>query len=243
LLLKLEWRDVGQALLDALTGEDEEIALEVTLKIARKLPPGEAQQAMLASTTRLSDKALRSSNNLENLWAFVLYSGDDATLQTLSAKFLHMRPRWLTYAAKTLVQLLKDTNVVEDKKAVLVPIVTCRSDWLESQIRVLEKPFSWEMPVAEFPDNGSVEAFLRGPEEETTTKGMISFQNLGRAIDFSYAYSGGWPRVQEGCSFKMKTGEEESDVFVTVTKTRKWYDENQGNLPQLKEELGELSST
>jgi hypothetical protein len=203
LLQKFEWRDVGQALLGALKGNNETYTLEVALEIASELPR-EAQQAMLAFTAKLSDKALSSTKKLEKLWAIVLRNGDDAALQALSTKFMEMSPRLLQQAAKTLVQHLKDASVAEDRKAGLVSIVACRKDWLKSQIRVLEKPFSWEMPVAEFPDNGSVQAFLLGPEEKTTTEGMVNFQGLSDASAYSFTYTARWRTVQVGSSFELK---------------------------------------
>ncbi|EGZ25822.1 hypothetical protein PHYSODRAFT_326790 [Phytophthora sojae] len=116
--------------------------------------------------------------------------------------------------------------------------------WLKNKARGLEQPFSWAMPVAEFPDCAPIEKFLRGPEATMTTTGIVSFEDSWAAQIYALRYTCGWDRVgQIDASFGMKPGGDKSDAFVTITKTRKWYDKDRESLPQLKKELQELTKT
>jgi hypothetical protein len=138
---------------------------------------------------------------------------------------------------KMLSQQLRNRNVADDRKAVLVSMIACGGDWVRSLIRVLDTPFSWEMPGTEFADNEAIEAFLRGREAEMTTKGIISFQGLAESRAFASKYSGRWKREQANCSFEMQATGGGDDSVVTILKMPHWYNANRATLPQLKEEL------
>ncbi|KAG3090353.1 hypothetical protein PC122_g7496 [Phytophthora cactorum] len=104
---------------------------------------------------------------------------------------------------------------------------------VEPQLDKLDLPFSWEMPNAIFIDNARVQAFLRGPEIAMTTEGVIYFRNLKHAQR--------WTRhTQENASFELTAEGSGRDAFVTITKTRRLYEEQQTIVAKFKEEKEQL---
>lgn len=108
---------------------------------------------------------------------------------------------------------------------------------------MLEKPFSWEMPAAEFPGFPEVEIFLRSSEEMMTTEGMLLSEDERRAQLTNTLYA--MNNIQIKSSFRMNrdgTGEELRSR-LQIIKTRSWYDESQAELPQMRKELKDLRTT
>ncbi|KAG6941590.1 hypothetical protein JG687_00019562, partial [Phytophthora cactorum] len=91
--------------------------------------------------------------------------------------------------------------------------------WLEDQIEAMDKTFSWEMPDADFSPNEKIQAFLRGPEQSMTTKGVKTFKSFQEAKNYAAKYM---PKERDDCSFEMEAAEVDGDAFVTITKTRDW---------------------
>lgn len=117
-------------------------------------------------------------------------------------------------------------------------LVSKRIEWLKNQIAELDKSFSWQMPNAQFPDNAKVEEFLRGPATTfTITKGVHRFKGFQDASNCAAK----WTReAQTHASFKMKASAVYADAVVTITKTRKWFDECQRTFEKYKVELAQL---
>lgn len=249
LVQKFSWADVGKSILDALTSNSENPnAVDDVLAVVNAFDREEPQRDLLALAVKgavgLKDGRLVSLIPLRELWELILSRGNDAMLYTLSCKFQQMSPRLLNPVIKILSRYLEVGSFPDDKKALFVAIISGRVEWLKDQIRVLEKPFSWTMPVAEFRKSVEIEKFLRGPEETMTTTGIINFGSSWSAQMFCSKHAGYRARAtQINASFGMSGGGGERDPFVEITKTRAWYDENQENLPRLKEELGELTKT
>ncbi|KAF1788047.1 hypothetical protein GQ600_26035 [Phytophthora cactorum] len=106
----------------------------------------------------------------------------------------------------------------------LAAIVTKRTQWLTDQIELLDKPFSWEMPDAKFPDNPKVQEFLRGPD--TTMKVTKAVQKF-KSFQDANKYAAKWTREgQVNASFKMEASSTNANAAYTK------------ELNQLKEHCG-----
>ncbi|GMF46989.1 unnamed protein product [Phytophthora fragariaefolia] len=236
LVKKFSWTGVGSALLSALDSNNEGNMVETTLVFAKDFERGEAQQALSALAVerivRLPDNRVSDLWQRHDLWSVVLSSGDGNTLHKLSCKLQQMSPRFLDIVTNRFSAHLQKNDLPDDMKLLFVAIIYCRIEWLQNQICVLEKPFSWSMPVAEFPDSDQVEKFLRGPEAEMT----IAAEPWYESVDT--CYRSGKPKVNS--SFNMSTSMFKTVRFVTLSKTRAWYDKNQENLPSLKKEMRDL---
>ncbi|KAE9274181.1 hypothetical protein PF008_g29663, partial [Phytophthora fragariae] len=189
----------------------------------------------------LEDDKFDLSVPLEELWSQALSHSNDSIIYTLSRKFQQKSPRLLDRAIKLFLRYLEGDDISDDKKALFVVIISGRIEWLKKQIRVLEKPFSWAMSVAEFPESDQIEMFLRGPEATLNTTGIVSFKDVRAASSFAAKYIGFIERERQiNASFDMEASGSKSDAFVKITKTRVWYDKNQENLPLFKRELDDL---
>ncbi|EGZ26002.1 hypothetical protein PHYSODRAFT_479925 [Phytophthora sojae] len=241
MLEKFECGDVGHGLPRALDGtSDTEVAS--ALDIARQLTRRDLQQTLLTlaveKAVKLDDETLSSLRSLESLWAVVFSRSNEMTFQTLPNKFQQMSPRFLARAIKTFSNFPGDGRFPDDKKAVLVAILACRSEWLASQIRVLERPFSWKMPAAEFPDFPQVETFLRSSEATIITEGMFSSEDEPRVTKKLCSMWG--PIYQMNASFKLEDMGRGWSGAVTIIKTREWYDQRQTELRYMQKELKDL---
>ncbi|EEY53492.1 uncharacterized protein PITG_07150 [Phytophthora infestans T30-4] len=94
------------------------------------------------------------------------------------------------------------------------------------------------MPDAKFAENPKVEAFLRGPDFiMKVTKGMQKFKSFQDANN----YAAKWTREdQVNASFETEASSMNADAVVTITKTRKWFEERQRRLLAYKAELNRL---
>ncbi|KAJ8527441.1 hypothetical protein ON010_g14822 [Phytophthora cinnamomi] len=239
LVRQFTWAGIGKALLDALDNKNKSEAIVHTLAVARAFNPGEAQQALSALAVEqavgITDDDLISRGPLKELCSLVFSNCSDPIIHNLSRKFEQMNPRLLNPVIEIFSDYLEDIAFPEDKKALFVSIISGRIEWLKKQIRVLEMPFSWAMPVAEFPESADVEKFLRSPIEAITTIGIMRFEGWGaNHLALKYRY------LQMNASFDMEDHGRGTDSFVKITKTRAWYDENKENLPYLKKDLADL---
>lgn len=109
---------------------------------------------------------------------------------------------------------------------------------MKRQVEVLREPFSWWMPDAEFADNATIKAFLRGPDVSMKpTKGKGKFKGFQEARN----YAAKWMREKQvNASFEKEARSTDGNVAVTITKTRKWFVECQQKLQQYKTELKSL---
>ncbi|GMF39508.1 unnamed protein product [Phytophthora fragariaefolia] len=242
LLEIVDWSDVGESILSTLADGDGHEGLYMALSVVRELEDGVPLQELLkfavAQAVQLEDKVLCSSSSIEDLWMLALLYADESTTRILANKFKLMSPRLLSHTLR--VFLHKNITIPDSKFVVVASIVAGRIEWLRSQIHVLEKPFSWKMPAAEFPDTAEVQAFLRGPDAVRTTEGVINFDTYG-AKNYANRYGADWTRNnQVNASFDMVASGKEEGAFVTISKTRDWYEKGQNQLPQLKKELKTL---
>eukprot|EP00644_Phytophthora_capsici_P003744 jgi/Phyca11/129310/e_gw1.82.160.1 len=78
-----------------------------------------------------------------------------------------------------------------------------------------------------------IQAFLRGGEISMTTKGVKKFKELRDAQNFAARLRIG----QDHCSFEVEVTAADSEVLVTITKTRDWFLTQQKKLMQYQTEL------
>ncbi|GMF49379.1 unnamed protein product [Phytophthora fragariaefolia] len=210
-------------------------ATELLLQVAELVESEEAQQALLkeASTKEL---ALHTVKMVDIFWKRIIVPGDAQTFKQMADKIENVNPRELGPFVEVFSKYIDNHDT--DKSAVLETSAARRMDWLEGEIKRLEqvdKTFSWKMPFADDWDP-AIDPFLRGPEESMTTEGVPKFNNLRDAKKF--ARKSNWSQCE--ASFKMEAGET-NVPFVTITKTRKWYDDTQIKLARYEEELAQLS--
>lgn len=117
----------------------------------------------------------------------------------------------------------------------LASIVAVRIKWLKNYLEANEKPFSWEMPKARFPENAQIQAFLRGPNATATTRGIMTFNGLPDARKYATKCM---RATQTHASFTMEPcgrGKEAS-----IQKTRNWFSQYENSLLSYKDELKDL---
>ncbi|KAE8990543.1 hypothetical protein PR002_g21123 [Phytophthora rubi] len=243
MLRSLSWNDVGQACLESFGQLGEVKTMTMALQVADGLDDGTSaknalMQLALENAVKLSDTVIIAPVHGRMLWTWVIRSDDSRAFDMLANKVKNMDPRSMGPPTEAFTQCLTDIDPLGDKFAALKAIADKRRAWLESQIQQLDKPFSWEMPGAEFPDNAKVEAFLRGPDTSMTTKEVCSFKKLRDAQN----YAAKWMRASQGeASYVMEATEENGAAFVTITKTKGWASSREKLLQQYKAELNILA--
>ncbi|KAG2784054.1 hypothetical protein PC129_g21617 [Phytophthora cactorum] len=142
---------------------------------------------------------------------------------------------------------MSDYGKTSEQFVVLKTIAGKRTEWLKEEIEKLDKidkDFSWGMPYADDPEYPEVEEFLRGSEQSWTVRGVQTFN--GQIQEFAglrEAKEYAKRCLNEGqyeSSYTTEAGED-NDPFVTITKTRKWFEDSQVKLAQYKAELARLS--
>lgn len=117
----------------------------------------------------------------------------------------------------------------------LTSIATRRRQWLMNEMEEIKKPFTWEVPVADFPDADMILAFLEGPEEYLQLQGFASLvaarsraQLLRQHIKAPITVTADG-RGQEACVKILKTG----GIFGLNTKKMAEYSDEVTRLDQL----------
>ncbi|KAL4177240.1 hypothetical protein KRP22_002174 [Phytophthora ramorum] len=256
-----DWNDIGEELLDVLCNEtheydDEgncgETDVEMTLQVVDGLDDGAAQQALLKKAveraiasdskefeTNAGHEDLSSSKVFGILWKHAIRSDDKQPFEAVVNHFDQKDPSELGPATEAFSPYFDDLEETDEKVAALVVLAAKRVKWLEDEIHELDTPFSWKMPNATFPDNSRLEGFLRGGKTSMNTKGLLTFKGLPEARKYATTCV---REHQDGASFRMAAAGRGKEAFVTITKTRKWFDDNQKAIVQYKDELMNLKT-
>ena len=128
---------------------------------------------------------------------------------------------------KLLGSFMSSINEYSSIKQIL-DLFKHRVAWLEDKIN----NFSWCMPNASIYNHKKVEDFLRSDKQQMTLNGFEAIKYAQRFVD---AYGG----VKEEYSTEMNIGGEGANFFVTITKTRDYYERP---LNQYKTELAKIKS-
>ncbi|KAF4031489.1 putative Fe2OG dioxygenase domain-containing protein [Phytophthora infestans] len=227
-----DWNDYGSELLHRFGCWNE---MEMALRVADGLETGAAQDALLQKAVCLvrQDKLFSS----KAAWIFVKWAIRGGRVYV--AMFSEIDPSLLGPVVEQSLPFLGSISTTSNGSLVdLVAILPKRIQWLTGQIELLDKPFSWKMPDAKFAENPKVEAFLRGPDFiMKVTKGMQKFKSFQDANN----YAAKWTREdQVNASFETEASSMNADAVVTITKTRKWFEERQRRLLAYKAELNRL---
>ncbi|KAE9036340.1 hypothetical protein PR002_g7132 [Phytophthora rubi] len=137
--------------------------------------------------------------------------------EKLAAKFTSTDANRLEPVTEAFLKNVDYLDRGGDKCGAFGSVLAVRIEWLKQQIQELNKPFSWEMPDAEFQGHPQVQAFLRGPDDSMTTKGVADFEDLQAARNFA---AESMRKEQVGASFEMEAAEEGDTAFVNICKTR-----------------------
>ncbi|KUF86721.1 hypothetical protein AM587_10000428 [Phytophthora nicotianae] len=206
----------------------------LALQIFDGLDDGLAKEALLkaavSDAVTLRNDCLCASKALGSLWVSTIRNGNKSVVDVLAKRLKQMDPSLLGPVIDVFLQELSDVNSSDDMFAVLASIATMRIEWLKSQIQAKDKPFSWEMPHAIFPDP-QIQVFLRGPEMSKTTVGVRTFGGLPAARKFAER------TPQTHASFSMVPAGRGQEAFATITKTRTWFNKQQNDVVTHKSEL------
>ncbi|KAJ8542678.1 hypothetical protein ON010_g12132 [Phytophthora cinnamomi] len=255
---EFDWNDIGAAMLDILGhvtheyqeedfGESE---LELTLQVIDGLDDGAALQALLKMAVALAIKDdttdpesrdelvdLNTSKVTGILWKHAISSTDCGPFEALINHFLQKDPSVMGPMIEVFSQYVDDLDEVDGKFTGLASIATRRAKWLKSEIRRLDKPFSWEMVDARFPGNPKIEAFLRGPDTSMKIVRAKPFTGLPEARKYAADCVRG---MQDGASFTMKPAGKGKQAYVTISKTKKWYNDCQKKVREYQAERTKL---
>ncbi|KAE9022664.1 hypothetical protein PR003_g11187 [Phytophthora rubi] len=248
-----DWSDFGEAFLDALVSthkhkdeEEERIgysSLEMALLILDGLDSGAARDALFKlvakKSAELTSEELCSCKVVGLLLKWVVHNSTDSAVDKVTNTFKQLDPSLLRPSLlEKALECFNGGDANDDKVGLLPLLVSKRIEWLKNQIEMFDKPFSWQMPDAQFPDNAKVEEFLHSPAATMTmTKGVRKFKGFQDASN----YAAKWMReAQVNASFEMEASAIYADAVVTITKTPKWFAEGQHTLGQYKVELAQL---
>ncbi|RLN86247.1 hypothetical protein BBJ28_00008396 [Nothophytophthora sp. Chile5] len=248
LLQAFEWSAVGEAVLAACDcspkmSEDfelqssprypDEAGLELTLHVVDGLDRGHVQTILMRSAVgkaiEFPLKELAGSKSLDLLWKWAVRCEDKSILGDMVNYFKPMDPRMLRPVIDTFSKYVEGLDAKDKRLAALASVAQIRIDWLDMQIDELDRPFSWEMPDAQFPDNARVQTFLRGPESTMTTTGLVFFRNVKHARRWT-------GHKQRNASFTLQAGGTGGDAFVTITKTRDLFERLEKQVTKYKTE-------
>ncbi|RLN86250.1 hypothetical protein BBJ28_00008398 [Nothophytophthora sp. Chile5] len=236
LMRSFEWDSVGPVSMDAVRRMGYEQGWELALRVVDGLERGAAQTAMLKVAIdkgrNLSPESLASPRLAGLLWKWAIRCSDEAVVTDVVALFESLDPSLLSSVLEVFAQCT-DSSDSEDHFMALASIAAVRLEWLKTQMAPLEKPFSWEMPEAYFPEDDRVEAFLRGPESTMT---VHKFSSVADAQKYVKRHT--WEH--EKSSFEMAAGGRGNNAYVTITKTLDWFKKSQGPLEKYKTEVKTL---
>lgn len=253
---KFPWAEIGDAVVGALDKRAEDtdggevvsntndFELNVLLRFVDGLEPGPAQHQLLKlavnAASSLIDEVLCSSEYLDMLWQWLFHCGDDEAFTTVVNKFMTADPQLLSPVLTIISEHADDVGIstTDDTFVSLGSIAARRIGWLQGQIKEVARNFSWKMPNALFPSNPKIQAFLRGASETMTTKGIVNFNRITDARKYASRYT----RDQSNChaSFTMEASGHGKNAFVTITKTKVWFEKQQAVVSAYQSELDEL---
>ncbi|EGZ10612.1 hypothetical protein PHYSODRAFT_337398 [Phytophthora sojae] len=242
-----DWGQIGEAVLKALGKSDHGYlggfsTLELILRLTDGLDAGTVRQALIDKAmqqiTATNDEDLLESSSIGLLWKVAIDCGDKTLFDTVANRLKNADPSLLGPSIQYLSQYVNSADGNDEKVTLVAFVAPKRVQWLRDQIEVLEKPFSWEMREAEFPDNNEIQSFLRSAEGSMVIKGAEKkFNDLEEAKQFAARWM---KEEQTMCSFEMEADETNGDAFVRITKTRDWSLKQQSHLVLYRKELRRL---
>ncbi|KAE9313001.1 hypothetical protein PF001_g8944 [Phytophthora fragariae] len=218
-------------------------SMELELLILDGLDSGVARDALFSlvakKSAELTTEDLCSCKVVGLLLKWVVHNSTNSTVDKVTNTFKQLNPSLLRPALlENALECFNGGDANDDKVGLLPLLVSKRIGWLKNQIEMFDKPFSWQMPDAQFSDNAKVEEFLRSPAATMTmTKGVRKFKGFQDANNYAAKWT---HEAQVNASFEMEASATNADAVVVITKTRKWFDECEHTLAQYKAELDRL---
>ncbi|ETI35924.1 hypothetical protein F441_17757 [Phytophthora nicotianae CJ01A1] len=246
-----DWRSIGDVLLKVLGkhvhryGNDEAVGalhLELALDVMNALDNGTAKNALLKlavqEAAKFAHDELCCDEMVEIIWKHAIHCEINTVFTDVVNMFKETDARLLRRTVKTIVQSFDEIDEGNERYSLLTSLVVKRVGWLKKQIEAYDRPFSWEMPDAEFADNSTVQQFLRGPDVTMRmTRDIYKFKGFKDARN----HAAEWTRKnQVNASFEMEASSTNGNAVVAITKTRKWFTKGQQNLERYKKELSQL---
>ncbi|OWZ15056.1 hypothetical protein PHMEG_00011364 [Phytophthora megakarya] len=192
--------------------------VELPLLVAGELDDGEAKQALICAVIGKEHFQLSSAAAAKVLWKNVVHPGDRQSFDQVTSKFQKKQAENPKPYVEVISRHISDYDGSEGQFSVLKAIAFKRMEWLKTEIERLdkvEKNFSWKMPYAQY----------KGPAVENLLRAQTSPQSIGSTnLRFRRTLQG----VEE--------------PIVTITKTKKWFEDLQIKLPQFKAELARWSA-
>lgn len=117
--------------------------------------------AVVTYVKSLSLEQRSTLSSMTVVWELAITACDFQAFDGIVAAFEGLEARMLEQAVDAI--LLHAKTMSPERYERLQMLLSRRVRWLRCEIARLDKPFSWEMPDATFPDDPDVEEFLRGP--------------------------------------------------------------------------------
>ncbi|KAF4039875.1 hypothetical protein GN244_ATG07969 [Phytophthora infestans] len=173
LLQTFDWKDASKVCLDSLEKLIDSDSMLMELRIADSLSREPDRRALVQlavkKDAKLGDKLLDASEAVGLLWKFSA-SSHTADVDPVMNIFSAADPSRLAHVIDDAIPYLRVAIRSNSPFSVLASIATKQSLWLQDLILDRDKPFTWEMPEAEFP---KVQEFLRGSDMSMTTKFLL----------------------------------------------------------------------
>ncbi|RLN11172.1 hypothetical protein BBJ28_00025720 [Nothophytophthora sp. Chile5] len=233
------WSRTSTFILSTINGLDQESGLGLALALASAFEDDDARTAvtMLAveKAKAMRPDVLTALADFGLLWEPAVACRDPKAYSEVEQLLKGIDASLLSPVVETLSKHVTATSSPEIRAA-FASLVSTRRRWLEAQLALLDKPFTWEMPDAVFPADAQVEAFLRGPHADFIVRNFVS---LGAARSFVAEHSSA---KQTNASFTLSANGRGSNSVVTVSKTLALSEQHSKEVASYKAELGRLAN-
>ncbi|OWZ10454.1 hypothetical protein PHMEG_00016698 [Phytophthora megakarya] len=249
-----DWGTIGEAVLDVLGHETEELHeenllheenpgashLEMTLLVLDGLTDGPAQKALLKMAVDLfinADPQLMVSTKAGGILSkHIVKPGEKENFDNIIRYLEDADPSALGEVIAAFSHHVDDFKDTIETFSAVADIAAKRIEWLHEEIDALDKPFSYAMPEAKFPIK-VIEKFLHGSKTSIRVERLPGVNSLPEARKLATQYVS---ENQDGASFMMKPGGKGKNAFIRITKTRKLFENRQREVIKYRDELGGL---
>ncbi|GMF38076.1 unnamed protein product [Phytophthora fragariaefolia] len=236
LVHRFGWHKLGATILGAIDMKSHEIRLNLALELAKVFGNNAAAHtditvfaiAKAKSWCLGRSEAFVSSGKimklLKNAMACSRLPQLLDVLQNLSGKFL--RP-----VIDALFAYSDDLTSPELRSA-LASVAVRRRQWLIDQVNDTKKPFTWDIPVKDFPDATAIELFLQGKSGIYETRGFSGIRDARTRVDLL--------RKKIHGSLQFMAAGRGRDAFVQIQKAGGDFDARRKEVPSYEAEIERL---
>lgn len=181
LLKGFTWSDIGLIVETAIRFESNQACAKLLLSI---MHPMDYSSPVHSGITRMAMERTQrwvsghpnecpSTEDLCILLTHVIATQDPDLLLDMGNLFRLINATFLDRVVSAIGKCLQ-TGSSPALHRLLFTVVARRREWLAVQIQEMDKPFAWEIPVADFPDAAAIATFLRSPMRALDIRGLIS---------------------------------------------------------------------